>query len=86
MPRQMPHDEFRRKALAYYEAGADGLFFWDTGHRRRSAMWATVRRLSRVDELEAWAEEEKHEEGPRTIKLLKLGGHTMQKYSPYRGG
>lgn len=87
MPRQMPPEEFRKKALAYYEAGADGLFFWDTNARHdTTSMWSTVRRLGHVNELRAWAKEEKHKEEPRTMKLLKLGGYTMQKYSPYRGG
>ena len=81
MPRQMPPEEFRRKALAYYEAGADGLFFWDTNARHdTTSMWATVRRLGHMDELKAWAMEGKHGEEPRLIKLLKLGGYTMQRY------
>jgi len=87
MPRRMPPEDFRRKALAYYEAGADGLFFWDTNARHdTTSMWETIRRLGHIEELKAQAKEKKPREEPRIIKLMKLGGYTMQKYSPYRGG
>jgi len=87
MPRRMPAEEFRSKAQTYYQAGADGLFFWDTNVRHdTTAMWDAIRRLGHVDELEEWAKKEKREEMPRTTELLKLGGHTMRRYSPFRGG
>ncbi len=87
MPRRMPPEEFKKKALSYYDAGADGLFFWDTNARHdTTSIWATVRRLGHIGELKAWIIEGKREEEPRTMKVLKLGGYTMFKYSPYRGG
>lgn len=86
MPRRIPPGEFRKRALAYYDAGADGLFFWDTNFRHdTTSMWATIRRLGHVNELKALAASGKHEEEPRTMKLLKLGGYAMTGYSPYRG-
>ena len=77
--------KFRTKALTYYEAGADGVCFWEGGHGTRSAMWSSLKRLGHVDELKAWAKEKKRKREPRTIKLMKLGGHTMHRYSPHRG-
>ena len=86
MPRHMPSQEYRRKALACYRAGADGLFFWDTYQRHdATAQWPTIRRLGHLEELEAWARTEEHEQEPRLIRLLSLGGHSMGRYSPYRG-
>ena len=87
MPRHMPCEEYRRKALAYYDAGADGLLFWDTYQRNdATAQWPTLRRLGHLDELRAWADADEHDEEPRLVPLLSLAGHTMTSYSPYRGG
>jgi len=86
MPRRIPPKEIRKRALAYYDSGADGLFFWDTNSRHdTTSMWATIRRLGHVDELRALVASAKEEEEPRTIELLKLGGYIMTGYSPYRG-
>ena len=76
---------FRSKALTYYEAGADGIHLWEGGHATRSAMWSSLKRLGHVDELKAWAEEKKRKREPRTVNLTRLGGHTMDRYSPHRG-
>ena len=87
MPRRMLAGEFRKKALGYYESGADGLFFWDTNDRHdTTSMWTTIRRLGHRSEIKDFVTREKPEEEPRTTKLLRLGGYFMQKYSPYRGG
>jgi len=86
MPRRIPPKEIRKRTLAYYDSGADGIFFWDTNSRHdTTSMWATIRRLGHVDELRALAASAKQEEEPRTMKLLKLGGYPMTGYSPYRG-
>ena len=52
MPRSMPSREYRRRAMRCYEAGADGLFFWDAyGRNVLTAQWRTLRRLGHVEEL-----------------------------------
>ena len=76
---------FKTKALTYYDAGADGVCFWEGGHANRSAMWSSLKRLGHVDELKAWAEQKKRKREPRTVNLTRLGGHTMDRYSPHRG-
>ena len=46
MPRIMPPESFRGRALEYYAAGADGLCFCDTnGRHQRLKEWSMVRRL-----------------------------------------
>ena len=86
MPRHMPAREYREMAKFYYDEGADGLLFWDTYQRHdASSQWETIRRLGHVDEIgEAIANTGQREE-PKTIPLLRLAGHHMHRYSPYRG-
>ena len=51
-PRYIPPAEYARRAAEYYNAGADGLCFWDTYCRvPRKSEWSAVRRLGHVDEL-----------------------------------
>ncbi|MSP13591.1 MAG: hypothetical protein EXR62_11615 [Chloroflexi bacterium] len=48
LPRQMSPEAYRQKALAYYQAGADGLALWDCDTNNRLAFkhqWGMVRRL-----------------------------------------
>ena len=86
MPRHMPAREYREMAKFYYDEGADGLLFWDTYQRHDgSSQWETIRRLGHVEELsEAIANTDQREE-PKIIPLLRLAGHHMHRYSPYRG-
>ena len=92
MPRHMSPREYRERALAYYDAGADGLLFWDTYQRHdATSQWETVRRLGHVDELRSRMERaatsavQASESEPRLLALRMLGGHSMLPYSPYRG-
>jgi len=86
MPRHMPSAEYREKGKFYYDEGADGLLFWDTYQRHdASSQWETMRRMGHVEELLA-AGDNNGEPEPKTIPLLRLGGHHMHRYSPYRGG
>jgi hypothetical protein len=66
-----------RNAKKYYEAGADGLCFWD-GERRtaRISEWAAARRLGHVKQLDRLIEE-----GPsyyRASDLKYLGGFDVK--------
>ena len=86
MPRHMHAAEYRRQAALCYEAGADGLFFWDTYQRHDgTAQWETVRKLGHVQEIGRWVEQKKGQAEPRILQLTSLGGHNMGRYSPYRG-
>lgn len=72
-------------ALAFYEAGVDGLTFWDTYQRYdATSQWPTLRRLGNVEELRSWADQGK-DDVSNQIRLVRLAGHTMDRYSPYGG-
>ena len=84
LPRQMSPAEYRERALACYRAGVDGLAFWDTDTENRLSykeQWRTLRRLGHEDELAGGAEDELP--ACRWVPLHSLGGHLMDKYSPY---
>lgn len=52
MPRSMPSREYRRRAIEIYDAGAQGIFFWDCYNRNiLTQQWATLRRLGHIEEL-----------------------------------
>ena len=86
MPRHMRAGEYRKMAKFYYEEGADGLLFWDTYQRHdASSQWETIRRLGHVDDLPGAIAEEENREEPKIVPLLRLAGHHMHRYSPYRG-
>ena len=87
LPKQMPARDYRTKALDYYGAGADGLFFWDTYKRHiNTAQWTTLRRLGHIEELRASSDNDSDTREPKLIKIARLGGHNMLRYSPNRGG
>lgn len=70
-PRRMPPRQYRKIALSYYAAGADGLAFWDSYNRYfRASEWAFVKRLGHRDDLPRW--EGKGEDYHRTVPLLRL--------------
>ena len=84
LPRQMSPAQYRERALACYEDGADGLAFWDTDTENRLSykeQWNTLRRLGHRDELAARAADEWP--ACRQVPLRTLGGHSMDRYSPY---
>ena len=77
MPRAQSAASYARTAKKYYEAGADGLCFWD-GERRtaRISEWAAAQRLGHVDMLDTI-----EREGPeyyRAVKLKTLGGFDVK--------
>ena len=82
MPRTMPPEDFRVRALENYAAGADGLCFWDTnGRHQRLKEWSMIRRLGHRDQLENWDDGE----GSlyRTVPLRSVGGYVLDKYPPH---
>ena len=59
-PRRMPAEDYRRKAITYYDAGVDGLSLWDTHTRRsRCSEWSMIHLLGHRDELSSWGERTK---------------------------
>ncbi len=82
MPRTMPPEEFRTRALENYSAGADGLCFWDTnGRHQRLKEWSMIRRLGHRDQLERWDDGEGSLH--RTVPLRSVGGYVLDKYPPH---
>ncbi|MSP11996.1 MAG: hypothetical protein EXR62_03445 [Chloroflexi bacterium] len=84
LPRKMPPEEYRQRAMANYTLGVAGLAFWDTDTENRLALkdqWSMVRRLGHEEQLAGWT----GDQWPayRQVPLHTLGGHTMDKYSPY---
>jgi len=54
-PRRMPPRQYRKIAMSYYDAGADGLAFWDSyGRYFRASEWAFIKRLGHRDDLADW--------------------------------
>ena len=75
-PRRMPPRQYRKVAMTYYEAGADGLAFWDSQNRySRAGEWAFVKRLGHRKALSGW--EGKGDDYHRTVPLLSLDGFLM---------
>lgn len=72
-PRRMPPRQYRKIAMSYYAAGADGLAFWDTHSRNfRASEWAFVKRLGHRPDLARW--EQKGDDYYRVVPLRRLGG------------
>ena len=72
-PRRLPPRVYRKIALNYYDAGADGLAFWDTYNRYfRHSEWAFVKRLGHAQDLQRW--EGKVDDYFRTVPLRRLDG------------
>ena len=82
MPRTMPPDAFRERAIENYGAGADGLCFWDTnGRHQRLKEWSMVRRLGHREQLASWDDGEGTLH--RTVPLRSVGGYVLDKYPPH---
>jgi hypothetical protein len=77
-PRRMPPRQYRKIAMSYYEAGADGLAFWDSfGRYYRSSEWAFVKRLGHRENLASW--EGKGDDYYRVVPLRRLDGYVMER-------
>lgn len=82
MPRIMPPEEIRRRALELYDAGAKRLAMWDTfGRVTVKAMWGTARKLGHVEQLR-----EGFDTGSRLYILQELAGNNISRYLPVWGG
>ncbi len=72
-PRRMPPRKYREIAISYYDAGADGLAFWDFQNRHpRASEIAFVKRLGHVKDLPEW--KTKGRDYFRVIPLRRLDG------------
>ena len=76
MPRTQTASQYVRLAKRYYDAGADGVAFWD-GERRypRSSEWAAACRLGHRDKLDYL--EREGGDFFRRVPLTKLGGFAV---------
>ena len=75
-PRRMPPRQYRKIAMSYYDAGADGLAFWDSYNRYfRASEWAFVKRLGHRDNLAGW--EGKGDDYYRVVPMKSLDGFPM---------
>ncbi len=75
-PRRMPPRQYRKIAMSYYAAGADGLAFWDSyGRYFRASEWAFIKRPGHRKELPRW--EGKGDDYYRTFPLRRLDGVLM---------
>jgi len=75
-PRRMPPRQYRKIAMNYYAAGADGLAFWDSYNRYyRASEWAFVKCLGHRDELSRW--QGKGDAYYRRVPLKRLDGVAM---------
>ena len=82
MPRRMPPEEYRQRAMADYAAGVDGLCFWDTNGRDRfKKEYSMIRRLGHRDELAGW--DDGDGEFFTTRRMLSVGGYVLDKYPPH---
>ncbi len=84
-PRRMPAEAYRHKAMAYYDAGVDGLSMWDTQARRsRCSEWSIIRMLGHRDDLPSWG---KNTEGVfRKTSLRTLQGITTNRAYSFTDG
>ena len=70
-PRTSPGEELARKAAELYDAGADGLSFWDVERRApRTSEWAVAERLGHRGDLERYAQEAPNYWRVRPLKML----------------
>ena len=85
MPRQLPNEEFKRRALDLYNCGAERIALWDTCCRAEPrAMWSTAGRLGHKDEL---ADMDTHEEAYyRRFRIYRIAGADISRYEPFWGG
>jgi len=75
-PRRMPPRQYRKIAMSYYAAGADGLAFWDSYNRYlRASEWAFVKRLGHRDDLPRW--QGKGDDYYRVVPIRRLDGFPM---------
>lgn len=85
LPRHMSTAEYKRRALALYEIGAERFSMWDTYNRVPvRSQWSMAGRLGHKDELKDF------DTGEGVLfshhRYLKVGGQNMSMYLPIWGG
>ena len=87
-PNRQPAERFVDKAIPHYQAGADGLCFWDTdGRCTRCGEWAVSRDLGHREQLEAWKERGKGRDYFKQVPIHKVADFTLDKrYYPLTNG
>lgn len=82
MPRLMPPEELRQRALELIEAGADRFALWDTfGRVTPRAMWAVARKLGHTELVKEGIDPDY-----RIFRLQELAGNDISRYLPIWGG
>ena len=83
MPRSMPNEEFRRRALELYDCGAERFALWDTyGRAPKRYMWAVAGHLGHKEELRDYD----YTPYSSVIRVGKVGGVDVSRYNPMWGG
>jgi hypothetical protein len=83
MPRVIQNSDFKRRVLEYYEWGVDGVALWDAMERQETSVsWDFVRRLGHKEELVNIDPARNH----RYLKIYKIAGMEINRYSPGFGG
>ena len=85
MPRQLPNEEFKRRALDLYNCGAERIALWDTCCRAEPrAMWVAAGRLGHKDEL---ADMDVGEgEYYHRFRVYRTANSDFSRYEPFWGG
>jgi hypothetical protein len=79
-PRRIPPRVYRKIAMSYYDAGADGLATWDSHSRRyRASEQAFFNRLGHRDDLARWDAAGKGDDYFRVVPLVTLDGFGMDR-------
>ena len=82
MPRVMPPEDIRKRALELYDAGAKRIALWDTyGRVPCKAMWGTARKLGHIHELRQGFDPQ-----TKLYHLQELAGNNISRYLPIWGG
>ena len=85
MPRQLPNEEFKRRALDLYNCGAERIALWDTCCRAEPrAMWAAAGRLGHKEELADMNVGEG--EYYHCFRIYRTANSDFSRYEPFWGG
>ncbi len=83
MPRVLAPEQYRERAHALYERGADHLFLWDTNARYDfGPAWSALRRLGHKREIAEWVRSGKPKLPRPGSPLRRLGGWDLRYATP----
>ncbi len=78
MPRFLSAADYQERARTLFDAGVDGLCFWDTDQRApRLSEWCMLRRLS------TWASSSEPDPVVRRVPLESVAGMRVDRYPPH---